>query len=253
MPEPIPVFILSYNRPLYLWACLDSLHRYTQYPCKFIIADNSSPDPQTREVIRGFERRGMFHAVHYCEENSPARVPWMLDQHADLIGDFFCLVESDIQVFDTQPCWLGRMMDHMRENPLLAMLGSLVDTSDFVAPDAARALEPDMPEAQLADIIKSKSPERRIEKPASGNLITDFNNPPGRLILMRSSAVAKAPYTSDYHWSERLKGAGYETATAADVMHRHLSLLNLLDYPDYDTRHRNDYFRTMRTQTGVEK
>lgn len=250
--EAVPVFILSYNRPLYLWACLDSLWRYTRHPCRFILADNNSPDAQTREVIEGFERRGMFHAVHYCTENSPGRVPWMLEQHQDLIGDFYCLIESDVSVFDTAPCWLERMMNHMRRHPTLGMLGSLVDKSDFVDYDAARKLEPVLPEADLVDLIKNRSPERNIAEHGPDDLITDFNNPPGRLLLMRTAAVAQAPYTSDYHWSQRMKAAGYITATAADVLHRHLSLQNFYDYRDYDTRHRNAYFRSMREQTGIK-
>lgn len=249
MPEPIPVFILSYNRPLYLWACLDSLYRHTRYPYRFILADNNSPDPQTREVIRGFERRGLFHAVHYCEENDPLRVPWMIAQHADLIGDYFCLLESDVYLFDTQPCWLERLVLHLENNPRLAMLGSLVDKSDFVDPSEARRMAPELSDKQLEDLVKGKSPERNIVPTEGSDLITEFNNPPGRVLLMRRCAIEEERYSSDFHWSERLRKAGYETATAANVLHRHLSLQNFYDYPDYDTRHRNEYFNAMKQQT----
>lgn len=61
--EPITVLIQSRNRPLYLWACLDSLFTYTQRPARFILVDNASDDPAVLEVVRGFERRGMFAAV----------------------------------------------------------------------------------------------------------------------------------------------------------------------------------------------
>jgi hypothetical protein len=41
----------------------------------------------------------------------------------------------------------------------------------------------------------------------------------------------------------KLRDAGYETGIATGVRHRHLylSLLNLFDYPDYDTASRNAF------------
>jgi GT2 family glycosyltransferase len=68
-PDPIPVLITSYNRPLYLWACLDSLYRHTRHPHRFTIIDMASEDPLVDEVIAGFARRGMFTEVIRAPRN----------------------------------------------------------------------------------------------------------------------------------------------------------------------------------------
>ena len=59
---PIAVIILSWNRPLYLWAALDSLYRHTRQPARFILVDNNSDDPGVRDVVTGFTRRGIGYA-----------------------------------------------------------------------------------------------------------------------------------------------------------------------------------------------
>ncbi len=50
MFQGIPfVFILSWERPIYTWVCLDSLYRETNSPAKFVIADNASRDPMVKQ------------------------------------------------------------------------------------------------------------------------------------------------------------------------------------------------------------
>ena len=58
MPPPTPVFIVSYGRPIYLWACLDSLYRQTHSPAHIVLVDNWHPDRQVDDVIQAFEKRG---------------------------------------------------------------------------------------------------------------------------------------------------------------------------------------------------
>lgn len=107
--EKITVMILSWNRPLYLWTCLDSLYRYTRRPARFIIVDNNSDDAMVRPIIEGFERRGMFHEVEWADTNSPTRIIEMFHKHRSISGEYFAYIESDVAVFDTDPCWLTRM------------------------------------------------------------------------------------------------------------------------------------------------
>jgi len=70
MQAPI-VFILSWERPLYLWACLDSLRTQTKTACRFVLLDNDSQDPLVHRIIESFEARDLFHKVHRRKENSP--------------------------------------------------------------------------------------------------------------------------------------------------------------------------------------
>ncbi len=240
MPEPITVFILSWERPLYLWACLDSFYRHTRFPHRFILVDNGSRDPLVHEVITGFERRQMFHEVHRQNENLPETTHIFLRRYWDSLGEYFAYVEGDVVIEPSSPCWLTRMTSLIEADEKLAMLGSYIDTNDFVPEAFAREIEPSMVADRLSDLIKAKSPERNI--PQSDQKIISPFNPPGRLLLLRKKAIGVVTRRSDGQVHRELLEHGYRTGIATGVRHRHLSLLNFFDYPHYDFDNRHRYF-----------
>jgi len=61
--EPVVIFLTSFGRPLYLWQCLDALWRQTHFPARVILLDNAHPCPLVGEVIKAFDRRGLFAEV----------------------------------------------------------------------------------------------------------------------------------------------------------------------------------------------
>jgi len=240
-PEtPIPVFILSWERPLYLWASLDSLYRLTRHPHRFFLSDNASVDPAVRRVIRGFERRRMFEEVEYCCENRADRLRCMFAKWRPVMPEFFVFIESDVEVLTDD--WLGVMWRRMRQQPKLGMLGSAIDAGDFVDPAFGRSIEPDMPQPQFEDMIKARSPERRAEP---------LPNPPGRLLMLRTATLDTVAVNRDSIWARNMREAGWEVDVAAEVRHRHLSLLNFYDYPAYDTTHRNAFFNAVNPDNRV--
>jgi hypothetical protein len=241
---PVSVFILVYNRPLYLWACLDSLYRNTKYPAKFILADNASTDPLVRRVIQGFERRRMFHAVHICEDNRTDRLKWMIEQHRHELGDVFGFVECDVVVADSEAGWLGPMVRIMRKNPDLWMLGSLCDKTDFVDPAFARSVDPALPPEQCEFLVKAHSPER--QRVDTSQLLVEPHNPPMRLLLLRTELLKKVVIRSDYEIYFDIKKLGHQAKIATTVVHRHLSLLNFFDYADYDAAQREEWVERLR-------
>jgi hypothetical protein len=241
--EPITVIVLSRNRALYLWACLDSLYRATRHPARFVLVDNASDDPAIRRVVAGFERRGMLAVVEWHATNSPKRVAEAIAAHRHAPGRHLVIVESDVVVAETEPCWLSRMSALMDAHPRLGILGSYIDGRDFVDPVRARQLEPDFDEYRLGGLIKAASPERRLAQvPPDDALIRPFN-PPGRLIMVRKDIIDAIPFGTDAFVHAAAQAAGIDTAIATQVRHRHLSLLNLFDYPDYDVRARDDFIR----------
>ncbi len=241
---PVPVFILTYNRPLYLWACLDSLYRNTRFPARFILADNASEDPLVREVIRGFERRKMFHAVHLCAENTTDRLKWMLEQHRGELGEFFAFVECDVVVRDSEEGWLGPMVRLMRKDPKLWMLGSLIDKTDFVDPEFARTVDPALSDEEREFLVKARSPERQAVDMRKE--LIEPHNPPMRLLLLRTELLKQVVIRSDYEIYCDVKRLGYKAKIATNVVHRHLSLMNLYDYPRYDAAHRETWVTQLR-------
>jgi Glycosyl transferase family 2 len=232
---PIPVLINSHNRPVYLWASLDSLYRYTRQAHEFVLLDLASDDPLVDPVIRGFERRGMFARVIRAARNDAGELwqtIWSLTAGG---GEFIALADSDVIVEDIEPCWLGRFVAHARHNPRLAMVGAAIDKSDFVTMQTARALEPGLDDEHLAALVKRYSNERSQDPSMTdADGLLHAHSPPGRLLLLRSAALRAVGPGEDGTLDQKFRDAGYDTGIAADVRHRHLSLLHLFDYPDYD-------------------
>jgi hypothetical protein len=158
------------------------------------------------------------------------------------IGPYVAHVETDVIVEVTNPCWLSRMAALMDANPRLAMLGAAIDTRDFVSLDEARRIEPTADERRLKNLIKLGSNERGQDLAVSkGQSIFSPYPPAGRLLLVRTEALAKVGAGDDGGLHRKFIEAGYQTGIAAGVRHRHLSLLHIYDYPEYDYDRRDAY------------
>ena len=231
---PVSVFIRCWNRPSHLWATLDSFYRNTTTPCRFILIDNASDDPETLRVIEGFRRRGMFEAVFHMPANDPGNQQQIFDQLRPSLGPYLVLADADLTIEAGEPDWLARMLRVMSERPALALLGAALDTSDFVSMEEARRVRPGQPDAALAHIIKANSAERRQPENLRGELINPYP-PAGRLLLARTEALDRCgALIGARRLCAAVEAAGYEVGITPRVVHRHLSLLNLFDYPDYD-------------------
>jgi hypothetical protein len=239
--RPITVFIHSYNRPLYLWASLDSLYRGTRYPHRFVLIDMASNDPQVRQVVGGFERRGMFSEVVWSPHGDVDSFWALLWPRLEEIGPFFAYCQTDVVIEATDPCWLTTFATLMQDAPRLAMLGSVIDKHDFVDFDEARRLEPQAEDCRLHDMIKLFSPERAQDPSTAEGPIFSPHNPAGRLLMMRNAALAEVGAGDDGSLHQKFLAAGYETGIATAVRHRHLSLLHVYDYPQYDYDLRDAY------------
>lgn len=248
MAQPITALISCRNRPLYLWASLDSLYRGTRYPHRFALLDMASDDPLVGEVIAGFARRGMFSEVIRSPQNDPGelwKTIWSLVAGG---GTFFGYIEGDVIVEDSDPCWLGAFVGLMEQNQKLAMIGPAIDKRDFVSWERARITSPSLDDERLAGLIKLHSRERDQNLDGAGPSGLAYpHNPPGRLLLVRCAALARVcagAAGTDSTLDRKFRDAGYETGIAPAVRHRHLSLLNLFDYPDYDTAGRDAFMKS---------
>jgi GT2 family glycosyltransferase len=237
------VFLRSHNRPLYLWACLDSLYRNTKTDCRFVLIDNASADPQVKEVIRGFERRGMFHAIHCMDTNEGANQQRVFDLYREEAGKYFFTCDTDIIIESSPYCWIATMIDIAERNPGIALLGSYIDTGDFVDVGKARSLAPQLNLSQLSELIKLKSPERNI--PAkTAEIIYPFR-PAGRLLLARKEMIEQTGlYANNKDLCSAFEKAGFKYGITTRVVHRHLSLLNIYDYPGYDYDQLHSYLNS---------
>lgn len=161
-------------------------------------------------------------------------------------GAFFAYVEADVVVPDIEPCWLEQMTTLMRQNPTMAMLGSAIDKRDFIDLDRAKALKGSFRWKQVRALIKADSPERdQNVADAKGEALFRPHNPAGRLMMIRTEALRHLGAGTDTELDKKFRNAGYDTAVASTVVHRHLSLLNLYDYQSYDMAKRDEYMASL--------
>jgi hypothetical protein len=103
-PRPITVFVHSYNRPFYLWASLDSLYRSTRHPHRFVFIEMDSDDPLVRQVVAGFERRGMFSEAVWSPRGEVDSLRALLWSRLGTIGPFFAYFQTGVIIETTDSC-----------------------------------------------------------------------------------------------------------------------------------------------------
>ena len=247
MSKPLTTFILSYERPIYLWATLDSLYRTTKSNIRFVIVDSGSRDPLVKKVIDGFSRRHMFDEVLLLDQNDSEWFVPFFGERLEEVGEFFFSLESDVIIAPEETCWTQRMLGVMKSNRKLAMLGSMIDKSDFIDPDVLQARLGRGLTTNERKSLKLESPERTMADIGPYDVESPFN-PPGRLLALRTDAVqthlSKWEHSSDHQMHIILKNNGWETGIYGGVVHRHLSLCNYFDYPQYSMSERDQYMKS---------
>ncbi len=117
-----------------------------------------------------------------------------------------------------------------------------MDGSDFIDREQARRLALGLTDYELDQLVKARSPERNIPH-SEDEIITPFN-PPGRLMLLRNEALDQIGLRiGNTALCQAAREAGFQVGIAPAVRHRHLSLLNLFDYPEYDFAQLKDYLQ----------
>jgi glycosyltransferase involved in cell wall biosynthesis len=240
---PVKVLIMSWERPLYLWASLDSLYRNTKSNVDFILIDNNSRDPLVAKVISGFNRRGMFSEVINSPTNDPGIIEKQIQRLQPVLGRYFAFVESDVIIERGENCWVKTMVDIMESRPRLAMLGSQVDKTDFIDLERAVTQIGRQLDEQFTNLLKARSPERA--SCVDPGMLDEPHNPAGRLLMLRNDALREVGFAADGALYRKLKDKGFEALVTGDVIHRHLSLLNFFDYPDYDMAARRQFMEKM--------
>jgi len=239
-------FIFSFERPIYLWATLDSLYRGTRSDMRFVLIDSGSRDPLVDQVIAGFNRRGMLDEVVRVDREDTSWFGPFFEARFGGLGEVFFSVESDVVIREEPTCWAGRMLGVMARDPRLAMLGSAVDKTDFPAlepVEASLGRELSLGERKQ---LKLTSPERMMPQIGPDEVASPFN-PPGRLLALRTAAIAAHvvswEQSTDIQMHRILRENGWTTGIYGGVIHRHLSLCNFFDYPAYSMAERDIYMK----------
>ncbi len=232
--RPRKVLMLVHDRPVYTYMTLDSVRRATRSPYRLTVYHHRVEPTQNDDVIDSFRRRGVVS--HVIEQDGPL-VDWKAVERAvfamlDPGEPFAFFLESDVVIETTDGCWLAEMAGALTAHPDLARVGSAIDKSDFIDP---ASLERDLGRPlTLAErqIIKAASPERH-QSFAPGQTLFTGHNVAGRFFGMRIAAATRDLPRIDSLMDAVLRDRGWTTAILSTVRHRHLSLQNYYDYPEY--------------------
>ena len=257
MSNEILIFVVSHGRPIYLWNCLDALFRHTQTPARVVLADNWHPDREVDRVIAGFEKRGLVHELHRFDTNSVQNIATVYENALKSAGPFHVFLESDACIVPIAgKCWLSEMKRIFESRPEIGMLGSAIDTTDFVVRSATElACTEHKQTEEIQFLAKLNSPERAFLdddswfKPTRDFFYTEppcpLSNPPGRLLMLSTPVVQEAGWLPDAKLAEQFRLRGMRPAISPKIRHRHLSLLNIFDYPESSASERNAFFRSL--------
>ena len=249
--QPITIFIASWGRPIYLWMCLDALWRLTKMPSRIILLDNAHPDPLISEVISGFQRRGIFEEVVRFPTNSFDNITSAYQERLSDTGKWHVYMESDVVISTRYNCWLAEMHQIAESDSTIGMLGSLIETNDFI--DRETAIKLSNGNSQSAEFLAKISCAERsfAESSKWTNESTPFffteppcpiGNPPGRVVMLRTDVIRETGFLLDSELAESFRQKGFRPAVTARVRHRHLSLLNIFDHTAYSETDRNKFF-----------
>jgi hypothetical protein len=105
-----------------------------------VLLDNAHPDPLIRQVIAGFERRELFAEVVRFSTNRFENITKAYEERLLDVGPWHVYMESDVVASCSHGCWLSEMYRIVQADPSIGMLGSLIDTHDFLDAEKAREI-----------------------------------------------------------------------------------------------------------------
>ena len=200
-----------------------------------MLIDNNSTNPLVDSIIDGFVRRNMFYEVLRMKNNNRSNFINVMKDYESKINNYFFFVESDVEILTDG--WDEIMMGYFVGNNY-GFLGSAVDQTDYI--DLSTV---DLNEGDNAFLVKANSKEK--DRPYDGIGILPII-PPGRLTIWKSdlfySHINENIY-SDGIFGKIVIAEGYKVGVVKEVKHRHLSLMNYYDCPNYTSVQRHNYFK----------
>jgi hypothetical protein len=110
----------------------------------------------------------------------------------------------------------------------LAVLGSCVDTRDFVDPQLFRLVPPDLDRRRRDELVQPHNSERS-QRPPEEKPVVDPTCPSGGLLMIRTAIFDRISNADDSPLYQKVKAAGLRAGIATGVWHRDLSLLGRVD------------------------
>lgn len=233
----VPIIYQSWERPLYLWSSLDSLSKCNLTKSQLLCFDNNSSDKLVIHILKAFKKRSLIDQIISFKKNSPFNLKNLIEKILLTSCEYFVYMESDVKIESQYKDWFQIYLNIMKDNPKMGILGSLCDKTDFINLKNV--------EKKDESILKINSPEKNFFLDSDLKYSDPFN-PPARLLIVRTKAVKEVGWASDAQLYQRMKKGGWNSGITPLVVHRHLSLQNYYDYPDYDMKNRDEFVSVLK-------
>ena len=217
--EPVDIIICIHNALDDVKRCLASVQRTTLPPYRLILVDDGSEE-ETQAFVNDFIR---LHGATLVRHNTA--LGYTIAANAglrEMVAPFCVLLNSDAEVTEG---WLDRMMDAMRANPRLGVVGPLSNTASWQSVPKLEE-DGDWAENQLHAGMVAEDMARLLAQGASPQPIPlGFIN--GFCMLIRGSLIADVGFFDEENFGRgygeendfciRSRMAGWELAVVEDA------------------------------------
>lgn len=227
------VYVLTHNRPEYLFCCLDSLSKNTTMEHRVFVVDNGSETTRNQEIVRMFEmgRKVVDGSLRLDYNALDARDRLMACYEPT--GKYVVMLDDDVLV---PRGWLESLVAMMEERPDFGVLS--LNVSEIDRPDGRNPLVHKM----WVDDVNGECPQWRDEH-GRLSLIWSPKHDLGDVVETECVGILHITriglyksigrFVCDSWYCAQVRSVGMRVGYLKTVSMRHLGLNDYTDYPGY--------------------
>lgn len=213
----IPIYLLTYKRPEYLFCTLDNLTKNTVYPHKVFVGTQDRSE-ETKRILNIFkENRKSIDDWCYQRDKDFRKNRDRLIGKFNIKNDYFVITDDDILF---EKWWLAKMVALMEKYADFGMIGCELDEVDM--PDRSNPLTP----------RRKKNKMIWTRRNRYDNELDETESVAVPMVSRQKLYKKIGEYYRDHNYSIELKKRGYKVGLAKNVKARHLGQNIFYDYPN---------------------
>ncbi|MDD5347928.1 MAG: glycosyltransferase family 2 protein [Candidatus Omnitrophica bacterium] len=116
------IILLVYDQPEYTRACIESILKDSEYPCRLIIVDNGSKELKTRQYLERVAAENPGRVRVLRNEQNQGYVGAVNQGFAATDKEFVCVLSNDTVAY---PGWLSEMVRVAHSDPAIGVVNPL--------------------------------------------------------------------------------------------------------------------------------
>lgn len=221
------IYIITHNRPYYLFMTLDALTKNTDFDCRIFVGDNNSDTDENENILKTFKYcRQSINDFILFNKNSILNRNELIKKFKPK-NEFIVIIDDDILV---PKRWLTQLVDVLKHEKEYGALSLNISEDD--RPDPNNKLTPDYWNANK-DLIWTKK--------YNDDYLIRTDTVAGLVITKTSLFFDIGKFHRDCYYSTQVRKKGYKVGYLKNIYMRHLGYNMFYDYPDYRGK-RDEFF-----------